>query len=241
VNILYLDSSTEACTAGVAINDRIIADFAIAPRGHAQRLLPMAEEMLARAGIGYPDLDLVAFGRGPGSFTGVRIATAMAQGIAMARDLPMMGMSSLECLAWGAWRRFKDGTGPLGGPVEHSGSGPMDGLDVLVAIDARMGEIYRAGYRIIDGQLTVIEPESVGPPGLPRRRDRLVPVVAVGSGFARYPELLDDGLACSHDSQALPQADDALDFLSRTGRQQWLAPDQAIPHYLRNQVATVAT
>jgi tRNA threonylcarbamoyladenosine biosynthesis protein TsaB len=229
VKILYLDSSTEACTAGVAVGDSILTDFAIAPRGHAQRLLPMAEALLGEAGIGFADLDLVGFGRGPGSFTGVRIATAMAQGIAMARDLPMAGVSSLECLALGAWQRFQR-SGDTGA-----------GAEVRVAIDARMGEVYRAVYRAgASGELEVLEPEAVTDPVFPDRLDACLPLVAAGSGFGRYPEMIESAGAAQCDPDALPHARDALTQLRRLDEARWMPPDAAVPHYVRDNVAQVA-
>lgn len=226
MNILYLDSSTEACTAGVAVNGETVTAFEVAPRGHARLLLPMAEDLLSEAGIGFADLDLVGFGRGPGSFTGVRIATAMAQGIAIARGLPLVPVSSLECLAMGALERFRTGS---------AGGGGTESMEIRVAIDARMGEIYRAAY-LVEGDRgmrpilaeSVIEP--VFPPPVSER------LIAAGSGFGRYPELLDvPGLLAGYDD-ALPHAQDALRIIASTGREAWIAPDEAVPHYLRDNV-----
>lgn len=223
MNILYLDSATEACTAGVAFSETCLCDFEIAPRGHAQRLLPMAEQLLARAGVDFAALDLVAFGRGPGSFTGVRIATAMAQGIAMARDLPMLGISSLECLAAGAQRRF-EAAGELAA-----------GLEIRSAIDARMGEIYRAGYRVeADGRLRCTLDEAVTPPGFPPANAGTT--LACGSGFGRYPELGEAPGIARCEPDALPHAIDALALARRAPAAEWIPADAAVPHYLRNRV-----
>lgn len=238
MNILYLDSSTEACTAGVAVDDVMLTGFEYAPRGHAQRLMPMAEALLERAEIGFSDLDLVAFGRGPGSFTGVRIATAMAQGIAISLDLPMVGISSLECLALGAWRRYREASG-----VEQV----MDeGVEIRVAIDARMGEIYRAVYRIEpDGDWVIELAEAVSAPDFPGT-ERLgtespgaasAPVLACGSGFGRYPELARSAAVVRCEPDALPHAQDALELVARTSAKDWISADRAVPHYLRDNVA----
>lgn len=225
MNILYLDSSTEACTAGVAVGDRVVTDFVVAPRGHAQRLLPMAESLLERAGIGFADLDRVGFGRGPGSFTGVRIATALAQGIAMARDLPIAGVSSLECLALGARERFADAV-DTEEPVE-----------IRVAIDARMGEIYRAVYLSGAEGLQTVEDEAVTKPFFPERSHPSLALIAAGSGFGRYPDLAssEEGGRC--DPDALPHAKNALAQLRTMPADRWMAPDMAVPHYVRNDVA----
>jgi len=225
VNILYIDSSTEACTAGVSVDGDILSDFEIAPRGHAGLLMPMAERLMAQAGLGFPDLDLIGFGRGPGSFTGVRIATAMAQGVAISRDLPMAPVSSLACLAHGAWARFAAGLGPGEADRPH---------EVRIAIDARMGEIYRASYAADSGGLQVELEEAVAAPGFPEAGDR--PVIAAGTGFGRYPELLAiDGLAAS-DPEALPRAEHALELVRAMPHGAWIPPDQAVPVYLRDKV-----
>ncbi len=224
VNILYFDSSTEACTAGVLAGERLVTDFEVAPRGHAERLLPMAEALLDEAGIGFDDLDLIGFGRGPGSFTGVRIATAMAQGVAISRDLPMAGVSSLACLAAGAFRR-----------LQASGE-TTEGVEARAAIDARMGEIYRAAYRLdgAGGLVTVLE-EAVAEPVFPPTASGRV--VASGSGFARYPALGEGSEVLRLEPDALPHARDALAIIRRLPETAYIPPDRAVPHYLRNNVA----
>jgi tRNA threonylcarbamoyladenosine biosynthesis protein TsaB len=224
VNILYLDSATEACTAGVSAGGVVVSGFEIASRGHARLLLPMAERLLAEAGIGFADLDLLGFGRGPGSFTGVRIATATAQGIAIARGLPMAPVSSLECLAQGACSHLV--------PITEKES--RHPLEIRVAIDARMGEIYRASYRLESGRLIPLLDEAVTEPVFPAAGGERI--IAVGTGFRRYPEMLEgiDVLAAKPD--ALPRAEHALERIAAMPRRMWIAPDRAIPRYLRNKV-----
>ncbi len=224
MNILYLDSSTEACTVGVLAGDQVVTDFEIAPRGHAEKLLPMAERLLKQAQIDFEDLDLVGFGRGPGSFTGVRIATAMAQGIAIARDLPMVGISSLACLATGAFRRLEESD-------ENT-----DDIEVRVAIDARMGEIYRAAYRRDDlGRLRTVLEESVSEPTFPPMQAGRV--VGSGTGFGRYPVLGEDPEVFRVEVDALPHATDALELIRRLPETDRTPPDAAVPSYLRDNVA----
>jgi tRNA threonylcarbamoyladenosine biosynthesis protein TsaB len=225
VNILYIDSSTEACTAGVSAGETTLSGFEIAPRGHAGLLMPMAERLMAEAGLDFEDLDLVGFGRGPGSFTGVRIATAMAQGIAITRDLPMAPVSSLACLAFGAWSRYAATLDPADRDQPH---------EVRVAIDARMGEIYRASYRVSSGTLQPLLEEAVVAPGFPATGD--VPVLAAGTGFGRYPELLEVEGLIAGDPEALPRAEHALDLIRAMPPEARIAPDRAIPRYLRDRV-----
>ena len=240
MNLLYLDSSTEACTAGVLVGDRVVTDFEIAPRGHAQKLLPMAEALLERAGIGFDDLDLIGFGRGPGSFTGVRIATAMAQGIAISRDLPMVGVSSLACLAAGALRRLgTSGTNIHGGDDavdQEVGQDVCQDVEVRVAIDARMGEIYRAAYQLDDsGRLQVVLDESVTEPVFPSASSGRV--IATGSGFGRYPSLGEGEEVIGLEPEALPHAQDAIDLIRRLPKSAYSPADMAVPCYLRDNVA----
>lgn len=121
--ILAIDTATEACSVAVWNQGEIHALFELCPREHTQRILPMVQQVLAESGLALNQLDALAFGRGPGSFTGVRIGIGIAQGLALGADLPMLGISTLQTMAQGAWR--------------------VCGAErVLAAIDARMGEVY---------------------------------------------------------------------------------------------------
>ena len=99
MNILAIDTATEACSVALQHNGTRITRFEICPQQHSQRLLPMVDEVLKEANITLNDLDLLAFGRGPGSFTGVRIATGMIQGLALGTGLKVAGISTLEAMA----------------------------------------------------------------------------------------------------------------------------------------------
>jgi tRNA threonylcarbamoyladenosine biosynthesis protein TsaB len=184
----------------------------------------MAEGLLEEAQIEFEDLDLIGFGRGPGSFTGLRIATAMAQGIAIARDLPMTGISSLACLAAGAFRR-----------LDESGE-DIRNVEVRVAIDARMGEIYRAAYRLGEsgGLITVVD-EAVTEPTFPVAQGTRV--VACGTGFGRYPALGEGAEVMRVEPEALPHARDALGLIRRLPQRERISADAAVPSYLRDKVA----
>ena len=113
--LLALETATEACSAALAIDGDICERFEVAPRGHSQLILPMVDELMAEADIAIEQVDAIAFGRGPGAFTGLRIAVGVTQGIAFGADLPVVPVSSLAGLAQGC--------------VSDS---------VLAAIDARM-------------------------------------------------------------------------------------------------------
>jgi tRNA threonylcarbamoyladenosine biosynthesis protein TsaB len=156
----------------------------------------------------------------------VRIATAAAQGIALGRDLPMLGISSLACLAQGSLRRYREG------------GGHAEGVEIRVAIDARMGEIYRASYHAsVDGTLHPGLGEGVVAPAFPPANG---PWLACGTGFGRYPALC-EGVAGLLDCEpeALPHAQDALALVARSDPQTaWIAADAAVPEYLRDQVTS---
>lgn len=119
--ILAIDTATEACSVAVWNQGEIHALFELCPREHTQRILPMVQQVLAESGLALNQLDALAFGRGPGSFTGVRIGIGIAQGLALGADLPMIGVSTLQTMAQGARR--------VSGAAR-----------VLAAIDARMGK-----------------------------------------------------------------------------------------------------
>src|SRR5690606_29752792 len=117
----------------------------VAPRLHAQLLLPMIEEILGEAGISLGDVDALVLGRGPGAFTGVRVATGMVQGLAFAANKPVIGISNLAALAQRAWRE-------------------QGAEQVCAAIDARMDEVYWGCYRLQDGVMTLVDTERVCAP-----------------------------------------------------------------------------
>jgi tRNA threonylcarbamoyladenosine biosynthesis protein TsaB len=144
--ILALDTSTENCSAALYVDGQVLAREIESPREHTKRILPMVDSLLTEAGLKLNQLDGLAFGRGPGSFTGVRIGTGIAQGLAFGADLPMLPISTLAAMAQGAHRLYQAN-------------------DVLPAIDARMGEIYFAHYRLNKaGIMTLIDSEIVVKP-----------------------------------------------------------------------------
>ncbi len=125
MNILALETATEQCSVALWCAGRVLALSEHAPRQHGERLLPMIEQVLAQAGIGRTQIDAIACGRGPGAFTGVRLAIAVSQGLALALDRPVLPVSTLAALALAA---------------------PLPDLPVLAVLDARMGEVYAAAY-----------------------------------------------------------------------------------------------
>lgn len=221
MKLLALDTATEACSAALLIDGDVCERFEIAPRAHARLLLPMLDELLAEAGLKPTQLDAIAFGRGPGSFTGVRIAASVTQGIAFATDVPVLPVSTLAALARDALQRSA---------AAH----------VFSAIDARMGEIYWAVYaRNAQGEPGMLTEEQVTAASavcVPAGTDWF----GIGTGWGEYEDILRAHFASGLigiDATILPRAAHiahlaAADFAA--GRA--LPAEQALPVYLRNQV-----
>ncbi len=171
-NILAIDASTEALSVALIKENGVICNhFEVCPQEHSQKILPKVEEILTESKLSLSELDVIAFGRGPGSFTGVRISVAITQGLAYSANKPVIGISTLQTMAQEA--------------IELSGE-----CEVLCAIDARMGEIYFAHYKKSDtGYATLVGKEVVVKPALIEipKHD----MVAVGTGWQTYPELLE--------------------------------------------------
>jgi tRNA threonylcarbamoyladenosine biosynthesis protein TsaB len=220
MRLLALDTSTEACSAALLIDGATTLRFEITERSHAELILPMVDSLLLGAGLDLADLDGLAFGRGPGGFTGLRIATGVIQGLALGANLPVAPVSSLAAVAE---------------QVPAS-----EGEVVLVCNDARMGEVYWAAFRRDgSGGLEAVSAESVSPP-------ERVPLDlaalrhAAGNGIARHPvlrqRLADAGLQI-HDG-LYPSAD----AIARLGAQELaagrgIAAEMALPVYVRDDVA----
>jgi len=219
MKLLAIDTATEACSAAILINDEIISRYQIASRKHAELILPIVDELLAEACLRLADLDALAFGRGPGAFTGVRIAAGVIQGLAYATGLPVIPVSTLAALAQGV-------------DAEHR--------HMISAIDARMGEIYWCLYSRDDAGLIVAASEEVvsKPEDLVIASD--VRYFGTGSGWHTYASVLTDKLQNQLTGFAGDRFPDARDILTiaRTefehGRT--VSADQALPVYLRNKV-----
>ena len=222
MKLLALDTSTDACSAALLVGTEIREDFKLAPREHAKLILPMVDALLAEAGLSLSQLDAIAFGRGPGSFTGLRIAAGVAQGLAFGANLPVLPISTLAALAQGAYT-------------------DLGATRVLAALDARMSEVYWGVYQINNaGVMELHGAEQVCAPGevvLPLGGEWL----GAGSGWKEYGAALRERcgtLVCTVMPERLPRAKD-IALLGVTASQRGLAvsAEQAMPVYLRNQVA----
>lgn len=224
MRILALDTATESCSAALWIDGNVLQRGAEFERGHAGHILVMVDELLREAAVGLPTLDAIAFGRGPGSFTGVRLAASVTQGLAFGADLPVVGISDLRAVAQRASR----------------GSGAA--TRILVCNDARMQEVYWGCFEsAADGLMAPVAEEHVGKPASVRLPDDWTGTVhGAGRGFAAYNELRDalrERLA-GIDDRILPHAAEVAILAApevRAGRV--VAPEQAIPVYLRDDVA----
>lgn len=226
--ILALDSSTEACSAALSVGETILRRSADAPRAHTRLLLPMVDELLAEAGLQLADLDALAFGRGPGSFTGIRIAASMAQGLAFAVNKPLLAISTLAAVAQG---------GVTVGKISPSDR-------IIAAIDARMNEIYWACYQLdADGLVTLSGEEQLMPPQLLTIAALTtlpadVRIIAAGSGWHYAEQIPLAAQTSAQFAEALPDAADIVRLAQRDFAR-GLATDaeQAMPVYLRDKVA----
>ena len=227
MKLLALDTATDWCSVALWQDGETISRDSQAERGHGGQLLAMVDELLAQAGCTLNTFDAIAFGRGPGAFTGLRIAASVTQGLAFAAGLPVIPVSDLRALAQRG----------LAGP----GSGP--GTRVLVCQDARMSEVYWAGFAAVDAHARAATAEAVARPEdmLAAARDWLGTgdVCGVGSGFAAYPALsaLATQLAPLM-SEVRPRAQEIAALAAHDGMGTALPAEQALPVYVRNNVAT---
>ncbi|KAB2926783.1 MAG: tRNA (adenosine(37)-N6)-threonylcarbamoyltransferase complex dimerization subunit type 1 TsaB [Candidatus Contendobacter sp.] len=217
MNLLALDTATEACSAAVWVDGAVLERHEWAPRRHAALILPMIEAVLAEAELDVMQLDAIAFGRGPGAFTGVRIAVGIAQGIAFAADRPVVPVSTLAALALGAAR--------------DSGR-----ARIAAALDARMGEVYWGVYVVAGEDATPLGEErccapetATAPPG---------EWFGAGSGWAAHAEALTRRLTVSGwRGDGYPRAGDVARLAAAPSRRgAWVAAERALPVYLRNEV-----
>jgi tRNA threonylcarbamoyladenosine biosynthesis protein TsaB len=229
MKILGLDTATEACSAALICGEDIIERFEVIGRGHAERLLPMVQAVLAEGGVALAALDAIAFGRGPGSFTGLRIGAGVTQGLAFGADLPVVPVSDLAALA--ARAAIRSGR-------QH----------ICACLDARMAQVYWAAFDCESpGAPLALTPEAVADPGdvdLAAIRDPQhgdgVRFFGAGHGFSAYPALhtlLGQRLA-GFDAELLPRAREIALIGARVfAAGGAVGAEQALPVYLRDQVA----
>lgn len=217
MRVVAIETSTEYCSVALWQDGAVLDRCELVGQKHSEVLIPMLDALFAEAGTKLRDMDGIAFGKGPGSFTGVRIACGVAQGLALGADLPVVGVCTLEALA------------------QASGNDR-----VIAALDARMAEVYHAAYERLDGAwLTVVEPGLYLPQHAPRVEG--TGWFGVGSGFLAHGAQLADRYAANLmavDEQAVPQARAVVQLaVPQFAAGKGMDAADALPLYLRDKVA----
>jgi len=214
MKILALETSTESGSCALLLGENISERRCPPGRPHSETLLPLIRELLAESGVKLPQLDAIAFGAGPGAFTGLRVACGVAQGLAVGAGVPVVPVCGLEAMA-----------ATVGAPRVHS------------LLDARMGEIYAAAYElrddayVLNGSIHVLAPESLE---LPAGGSW----VAAGNALLAHPRLAEtlQVAGFSLRPEVLPQAT-AIARLAARRPQARIDPELAVPLYIRDKVA----
>jgi tRNA threonylcarbamoyladenosine biosynthesis protein TsaB len=221
MKLLAIDTTESGCSAALHIEGENHGIFELAPRKHSELILPMIDRVLSDSGVSQSQLDAVAFCRGPGSFTGVRIAASVAQGLAVAQDLPIVAISSLTALAQGCYRRLAK-------------------TQVLAGLDARMSEVYWTACELREGVMQAIDCEVVA------RIEDLVSIQGgqwwgVGSAWDEFESELNGQFPEQVQGVDRGQTIDALDVAALAAvayaKGETVSIDQAVPIYLRDDVA----
>lgn len=218
VRLLAVETATEACSAAAYVDGDVVEEFRVCPNRHSHYLLPMVEQVLGKAGLAVSQCDALAFGKGPGSFTGLRIGAAVVQGLGFAADLPVVAVSSLAALAE---------------------TQPTDA--VLAAFDARMDQVYWGAYqRDAQGLMALLGQEAVSAPEEVEAPAEIGTCEGVGSGWDRFSARLRSALghACAGwTAGGLPHAGAIARLavpLLASGRA--VTAELALPTYLRDRV-----
>lgn len=225
MTFLALDTSTEACSVALYHRNEILTLDEVCPQQHSKRILPMVQQVLASAELSLTQLDGLVFGRGPGSFTGVRIGVSVAQGLAFGADLPVYGVSTLAAMAQAAAQQ-------------------QQAKQVIAAIDARMAEVYLAAFALDShGLMQPLTAEVACKPTA--LSDAVVQLsfvsstMGVGTGWQTYAEQLSASLPAIQilPQQLYPSAQYMLPFAKAAWlAQQFVAPELAEPVYVRDEV-----
>jgi len=241
MKLLALDTASELCSAALWLDGRLLERERSAPRAHAALILPMIDSLLAEVGMALGALDAIVFGRGPGAFTGVRLAAAIAQGLGFAAQRPLIPISDLRATAAQALHQTEGSQG------------------ALVCQDARMDEVYWGCFArgasshgvSSHGDPMVAAVSAVGAEGVaPAAAVELPPtwsaqfsIVAAGTGFAAYPELLQrlQGRLALTLAQLQPRAREIAVLAAQDGMGAAVAPEEALPIYLRDRVTNTVS
>lgn len=219
MNILVIDTATESCSVALETAQGVLSRFEICPQEHSRKLLPMVQSVLEEAGVELTQLDLLAVGAGPGSFTGVRIAMGMIQGMALGTGLPIVKVSTLQALAQQAYHQQQK-------------------TNVVSLLDARMSEVYFGHYQSDDSGLMrlqgveqVLPPESLASGALQDIHD----YTCAGTGWMAYPALSE---SIRNDIEVTLPAAEAMLPMAKYEHQQGnlFEAGKIEPTYLRDKV-----
>lgn len=219
MNILAIDTSTEACSAALLREDgQLFSEFEIAPRQHTRLLPKMMDSVLASAQCSKSSISYCAFANGPGAFTGIRIAASTAQGIGIALNIPLIPISTLATLA-------------------QVSLDSLGGDSTLVALDARMGEVYWAVYRRDENGLASL----VGTENLDKINDVVIEKSidrGAGHGWLVGRDVWQQRQSMVVDAELLPAARALIKLAEQAAsNRQACAADKITINYLRNRVA----
>ena len=223
---MAIDASTEACSVALTVNNKTISEFELAPQSHSVLLLPMIDRLLKKADIKLAQLDGLIFGQGPGSFTGVRIGVGVAQGLAFAADLKVVGVSTLQVMAQQAYSLHQQ-------------------VDVIAAIDARMSEVYAGYYQLNEKGImeavlndTVLAPEKLTE-YLSEHLSENQQVYGVGTGWDAYKNELESLKINAGTPEILfPTAEELLEIGQYYfSKGQAVSAENAQPVYVRDTVS----
>ena len=218
MKILAIDTATEACSVALLTEEVCQEKFEIIPRQHTERVIPMVDELLKDVDLTLSQLDAIAFNCGPGSFTGVRVATSVAQGLAFSNNLPVIAVSSLAALAQLAYREENQG-------------------NVLSTIDARMNEMYWACYQSDAGIMKLLGEEQVSPVSKVTKKGSWH---CLGSGWDTFKTELassDKVNISSFTTACFPHAQDIAVLAADLYKQEKiLSAEDAVPSYIRDEV-----
>ena len=220
--ILAIETSSELASCALLSGATLLARASSGVRTHSQAILPMVQELLAEAGIALRECDAIAFGAGPGSFTGVRTACGIAQGLAFGAGLPVVPVVTLAAMALACH--------------QHTGA-----TEVLALLDARMGEVYWAQYRYAGAWQEIVAPSLCAPGAVMpmATRSALSPLAACGNGFSAYPQAFAGrSFGAAALAHVMPHASQVAQLaLIELAVGRGVAPAQAQPLYLRNKIA----
>ncbi|MFZ2315160.1 MAG: tRNA (adenosine(37)-N6)-threonylcarbamoyltransferase complex dimerization subunit type 1 TsaB [Gammaproteobacteria bacterium] len=218
MNLLAIETSSNACSVALLKGETITVSHEVAPMQQTKQILPVIQKLLADAAITLKDLDAIAFGCGPGSFTGVRIASSVTQALAFVEKLPIISISSLAAIAQSAWLEQQY---------------PQS----LVALDARMNQVYWAAYTINEQGLAVLQDEEQVCLPQEIKVSQSGIWYGVGDGWEKYQEQLVSQLTFEPKAiniKQLPTAEGVLILAKhKFERGEWVEPAGALPVYLR--------